>query len=252
MTRPQTQLSTQTRISSQIFGENGLSLLLAVVVVAAAVAGFVVKSPALVVVPALGLAAAKHWRRSSTVEQARQQVIDDLPPFVDAVIQQLKAGGSLSQALQTTNGTDAIERHLRPFRLAVSSGASVGPALRRLQSSVEMTANQAPGLLLVINAAVVLTERGGRALPSLERLNDTLRSAQWIESEVRTQAGQAMASAVVLAALPAIFVIGLTVADRRLAQFYLRSTMGSGCLVAAGIGSYGGLWWMRRLIRTVT
>ncbi len=82
MTRPQTQISSQTRISSQIFGENGLSLLLAVVVVAAAVAGFVVKSPALVVVPALfavlvlALQFTFAWMASAAVQTAAENAAD--------------------------------------------------------------------------------------------------------------------------------------------------------------------------------
>lgn len=99
-----------------------------------------------------------------------------------------------------------------------------------------------------MSTMAVLVERGGPALPSLERLSDTLRSSQALQAENEMQAGQATASSAALVALPGLFIAGLAVADERLRRFYFLEAGGAACLLGAGLLSYFGWWLMQRLI----
>ena len=216
---------------------------------AASILALAVGSPTGVVAPWLATAAALHCRAGSRRHHERRRLLADLPLFVDSLIQRLKAGGSLSQALRATTGSGPVESHLLPLRSTLSAGLGLDVALRRQRTHLADDPQQSPPIHLLINTIAVLVSRGGPALPSLERLNDTLRSAQWIDSEVDTQAGQATASAMALAALPALFVVGLLMIDQRLLRFYLFEATGAVCLAVAGALSYLGWWWMNRIIR---
>ncbi len=191
----------------------------AVVVVASAVAGLVVGSPAVAVVTPLGILWAWHaWSRSVTAAGTaarRRRRIEE----VDALIQQLKAGASLRTALS-------------PGLVGDDPG---GPPDEASDALVSTT-------------VAVLVARGGAALPSLERLSDTLRSVEATEAEARAQAGQATASATVLAVLPAVFAAVLAVADPRLRTFYVSQVLGALCLAASVVLSHLGWWLMHRLI----
>ena len=227
-------------------------LLAGAVAVASAisVAGMTIASPTLVVGPWLSAAAAMHWYLGTQRHDDRTRLLADLPPFVDALIQRLKAGGSLSQALRATTGSRPVESHLVPLRSTLSAGLGLDAAVRRQRAHLAAAApSDLQALHLFVNTIAVLVDRGGPALPSLERLNDTLRSVQWIDSEVETQAAQATASALVLAALPGLFVVGLIALDRRLMDFYLFQLSGAVCLTVAFALSYLGWWWMNRIIR---
>jgi Flp pilus assembly protein TadB len=207
-------------------------------------------SPALVVGAPTGLALWRHWVSRVRHRRRDQQLAGEVPPFVDELIQQLKAGRSLAQGLRAAcggyEGSDAggsaLDDALAPLRSGMAAGIGLEAALGRVRSGVPADVE------LVVNTLSVLVHRGGAALPSLERLSDTLRSAQWVNLEVRAQASQATASAAVLAALPALFVVGLVALDRRMAEFYLTDQAGMACLLAAATLSYVGWWWMDRII----
>lgn len=131
---------------------------------------------------------------------------------------------------------------------ALDAGTGLEAALHRAAGWVPAGARTDPGLALMFSTLLVLVQRGGPALPALERLSDTLRSGQAVDDETRVQASQATASAVALAGLPLLFVVGLALLDSRLARFYLFQPLGAVCLAVAGVLSYIGWWWMHRII----
>lgn len=193
--------------------------------------GLVVGSPALVVGPALGGACTWHsartlWRRRET-RRRRSELIDE----VDQLIQKLKSGSSLSSAL--------AEHHL------ALAPAEPGAAMRDGWPS-KMEADHR----LLVATLTVLKRRGGPALPSLQRLSDTLRSSAAAALETEAQAGQATASALALAALPGLFIVGLAMAQDALRQFYLHDVAGTACLLGAGALSYLGWAVMQHLIES--
>lgn len=211
--------------------------------------GVIAASPLAVTAPWLCLAAGAHWRARSRADADRRRLAADLPPFVDGLTQRLKSGGSLSQALRSCVGSEPVEAELLPFRAGLAAGLGVEASLERVRAGSAGAGERPPGIDLLVITISVLVRRGGAALPSLERLNDTLRSAEWIAQEVRTQSGHAVASALLMAALPAVFVAGLASIDRRLARFYAFDIGGAACLIGAGALSYAGWWWMTRIVR---
>ncbi|MEL7207301.1 MAG: hypothetical protein AAGK32_03555 [Actinomycetota bacterium] len=184
---------------------------------AATVGGWLTGSATVVALVPMGLAWAghvRHRRRRSRQRSARRSAAI---AAVDALIQRLKAGGTLRQA----TGPDGVG----------------------LDAVVDDE--------LVATTLQVLTRRGGRALPSLERLSDTLRSAHAMEREARAQAGQATASAALMVILPLAFAVALALIDDRLRTFYLWHPLGTACLAVAVALSHLGWWLMERTIEAV-
>lgn len=220
-----------------------------VVAGASSLTGAVLASPTLAVGPWLCLFALTRWERSASTDATHRQLLADLPPYLDALAHRLGAGGSLTQVLRDTPAAPALEARLRLLRAGLSHGLGLDASLRMLRSGLATDPDRPVALDRVVDVLEVLVGRGGPALPSLERLNDTIRSAEWIDAEVRLQAGQATASAVVLAGLPLLFAGGLAALDPRLAHLYLYEPVGAACLfVAAGL-SYGGWRWIARIVR---
>ena len=217
--------------------------------VVASLVGLGVASPTLAVGPWFVLFAWVRFVRLSSIEAGQRRVLDELPPFLDALAQRLAAGGSLAQALQETPAAPALAARLKPLHTGLSLGLGLERSIRLLRARLSEDAARPSALVLLVDTLDVLATRGGPALSSLERLNDTIRSAAWVEAEVRLQAGQATASAAVLAGLPFLFAGGLAALDHRLANLYLRQPIGAGCLLVAFSLSTIGWRWMTRLVR---
>jgi Flp pilus assembly protein TadB len=256
-------------------------------------AGWALGSPALASGVPLLLVCVWHWRRSQAEAAARQATDTETMTLVAALIQRLKGGRSLAQALaEVTESAASTQGALGPvlvrLRAALAAGTGVERALghaagwappttwlppprgpwaglrravdagsaqpRRGDGRARRHIDRPPplqgdaGLGLTLLTLMVLVQRGGPALPALERLDDTLRSVEWVQAETRVQASQATASALALAGLPALFVVALAALDHGLARFYGFEALGAFCLVGSGLLSYAGWWWMHRIV----
>ena len=232
-----------------IRGPNPMRPVPVLAALSATAAGVVAGSPALVVGPCFGLVAWSRWLRVESVDRRRRRLQAELPPYLDELAQRLGSGASLPQALRVTEGGPTLDRWLVPLRVGLSIGLGLRCSIEVLRDRAAGEPGRPATLDLLIDALHVLVVRGGPARPSLERLNDTVRSAAWIDSEARVQAGQANASAVLLAGLPILFAAGLALLDPRLARFYAFDPLGAACLLSAACLAYGGWRWMGRLTR---
>ncbi len=217
------------------------------------VGGWLAASPALALGLPLAVLGWRHWTTVAAVPVRRRRTADQTLALVDELIQALKAGRSLAQSLRSTaagptsgHGSTSGELGLILTRLQAALDAGYGLEMALAQAAARSSAD--PGVGLTLNTLWVLVQRGGPAVPALERLNDTLRSAQWVEQETTVQASQATASALALAGLPALFVAALVALDHRLARFYGFEPLGAVCLITSGLLSYLGWWWMHRII----
>lgn len=203
------------------------SLVIAVVVAAGIIVGLRSGSPTVLLGVPLGGAVAWHasgeLSRRREVRSHREALIVE----VERVIQRLKAGRSLASAVDEST---VIGRH-----------AELDDSPRALGADEH----------LILATFEVLRRRGGAALPSLERLNDTLRSSAALALETEAQAAQATASALVLAALPGLFIVALAGFQPSLRAFYLHDPLGTACLLVATLLSYAGWSVMHRLIGSV-
>ncbi len=213
------------------------------------IGGLVIGSPTLVVGPWLVAVAWRRSRRSAAVDADDRLLHAALPPFLDALAQRLAAGSSLRQALQETPAPPALATRLRPMTVGLSLGLGLDASIRALRPHPAPDPARSAALELMVDTLGLLVTSGGPALPSVERLNDTIRSAARVDDEVRVNAGQATASAALLAALPFLFAAGLATLDPRLAHLYLYEPMGAACLAVAFGLSWGGWRWMGHLAR---
>lgn len=232
---------------------------LVIAVAGAGAAGWLLGSPILATAPPVGIGLWRHRASTSARAVARRREAQEAIDVVDALIQQLKGGRSLAEAVRATSTA-------RATGTAAAAGAPLGPVLARLRAALdagtglEEALNRAVGwapvgaaghepVALTLSTLLILVQRGGPALPALERLSSTLHASAAVDQEVTAQTSQATASVLALAGMPLLFAAVVTVLDHRIARFYLREPLGAFCLIFAGSSSYLSWWWMQRIIQ---
>lgn len=232
--------------SSRLAGPAGIPLVAAL----GAALGVVAGSPTLAVMPAPVAAFVLVVRRRAERRSELAGKTVALSAFIDAVGAELRSGASLHGAVIASMSEPqvaALDDEFRALRDAIGAGVTVDAALLALGRTTP-TAE----LSLFATTAAVLMEHGGPVGPAIDRVGELIRSSQANDGVIRSQASQAMASASVMAALPVVFGSTLALIDPRLADFYLRSPIGTVCVVICfGLVVTGWLWmdhlvWRRR------
>ncbi len=220
-------------------------------ILALAVLGIAMTSPLIAVGgPAGTLVARVVIHRMQHRRDARRrdrQVID----LVDRLGQQVRAGVSLAAAIErvlvapSANSTEHVGEMQSVFvarfvstRRALASGESMPVALARVD-----TADLA-SLDLLVAALVVLLRNGGPVAVALDRIGETLRAGIGARDEAAAQSGQAVASAGLLSVLPFAFAGVVALVEPNIADFYLSTWAGAGCLLAAGAASTVSWFWI--------
>ena len=181
------------------------------------------------------------------VRQRRRHVGGTLPGALDEIARSLRAGGSLAQAIedaaQVTAG--AIGDDLRRVVAVHRAGVPLAAALAHWR-----TERPLPGVRLTASALELGLSAGGAHARAVDGVAATLRDNLAISAEVRTQAAQAQASAVVIGLAPLGFTALACLADHRTATFLFQTPAGLTCL-AVGLTLDGlGATWMARITRT--
>ncbi len=215
------------------------------IAVVVASAGWIGSSPVLLVVgPSLVIgAAATHRRRRRRADAHRVDLA--VIEFVDRIGQGMRGGGSLAGSVLDALDTmpdSPLRQRTEPTRRALQAGETLRVSLSRAERGDQ------PSLELVVTALTVLLVMGGPAASALDRLSDTLRLAVGARDEARAQAGQASASAALLAALPVAFGAVVALAEPAAADFYARSWLGAACVGVAAALAASGWWWMEWVI----
>lgn len=217
-------------------------------IVAAALAlvmGLVLRLPVLASAGpvAIGFVAVELERRGRQARDRRR--LAGLPVVVDAMVQQLRSGVGLRVACATPAAVgDEADEMLRPLVDALARQRPLREAVSELQAEATRRGWHDAQLFAATLAALV--DRGGPPVAALQRLRLTLTGA--IEARVRAeaQAGQARASAALLAGAPALFALVVALADTDVGHFYLRAPVGGLCVTAALLLSQAGWRWMNR------
>ena len=183
-------------------------------------------------------------RRALATERA-------LPGVLDAIARQLRAGGSLAQAIGAVRPPPtAHDLGAQWDRLhALVPVVGVTAALDDWASSSTARANDCARPIGLAAAALALASTtGGSPARAVDGVAATLRSRLAVSEEIRALSSQARASAVVIALAPLVFGALGGATDARSGAF-LTSPAGA-TLVALGVGLDGiGAWWMARLCR---
>ncbi len=170
-----------------------------------------------------------------------------LPGALDEIARSLRAGASLVQAIddaaRTTPG--AIGDDLFAVVAAHRSGVPLADALARWRSTRPL-----PGVRLTASALELGLAAGGTHARAVDGVAATLRDNLAISAEVRAQAAQAQASALVIGLAPIGFTALACLADHRTASFLFQTPAGLACLAVGGTLDAAGAMWMARITRT--
>ena len=218
------------------------------------VGGWKVSLPSIAVAgPMLvGITAAEQNRRERLLRAVA--VDEQLPAFVDAMIQGLRSGvGLQSLCTRPPSVAPEVDAMAEPMAAALAGGQSLVDATSRfgIETAGGQGAGPDDGVRLVAAALGVVAERGGPAVPALQRLRLTLTGLTNGRAEARARSGQALASARLLTVAPAVFALLLATFDDDLADLYLHKPAGAICIGACIVLTYSGWRWMNRIVDRV-
>ncbi len=164
-----------------------------------------------------------------------------LPGALDHVVAQLRAGGTVIEALAERPGPLRPDFGRMDARLAI--GASLEHVLE--QWSVE---RPVPGVRAAAGALCMVTTMGGSAATALEGVIQSLRNDDAAMGEANALSAQARVSALVVGAAPLAYLVFATATDPASSRVLVSTGVGRICL-AVGIGlEVVAAVWMRTLL----
>jgi tight adherence protein B len=168
-----------------------------------------------------------------------------LPGVLDHVVAQLRAGGTVPDALRALAQRDGPLRHdFRRVTARLDLGATV-------EESLHGWAEERPvaGVRAAAGALTMVLALGGAAASPLEGLAVSLRNDETAAGEARALSAQARVSAVVVGLAPLVYLAFSTMTDPASARVLVDSFLGRVCLVT-GLGlEVLAVVWMRALVK---
>lgn len=199
-----------------------------------------VSGPILAISGALAVLRANRHRRDRTIEA-------QLPGFLEAIARGLRTGLQLGPAAVEAVATTPPPLHYEVAPLT----AELGRGLRSVEV-FDRWARRRPGSGVALAAAAMAfaATAGGARAQAIDGVAATLRDRAALEQEVRSLTSQARASAMMIAALPAGFMLLSAGAGDHAAGFLFTTRLGL-VILACGLGLdvIGGLW-MRRIVNS--
>lgn len=181
----------------------------------------------------------RQWR-------AQRRLADELPAMVALLVQGLRAGMNLLQALQLA--ADQPSRVTAPLCAGTVHATTTGRPLT--QELLAVAAEwQNPDLQTLALMTAALYDSGGNLAKSFERLGEFIRRREQLRRKVALYATQGIVSAVVIAVLPLLLSGLMALIVPRLIAPLWQTLVGWGFVsVALGL-QLCGLFWMRRILR---
>jgi tight adherence protein B len=185
-------------------------------------------------------------RQRWTGSAERWRLVDGLPALLEDVARGVRAGSSLRQAC--AEATTAAAGPAAAGLSAAVANAERGQPLAHAFAAWAATSTAAEERLAAGALALAATA-GGPQARAVDGVAATLRERRAVAAEIRAQSAQARLSAVVIGALPVLFLVWAVATDRRTAAFLVNGPAGWACL-GTGLGlEFAGAAWMRRLLR---
>jgi len=208
--------------------------------------------------------AALVWRWRRLAERRREAELRraDVRRFCVSLSAELRAGRPPREAAARAAGAGPAggERALPGLasvgRAATSEGDLIGALRARLTQGADLTgalraAGAQPGAEALRRVAAcwqVAEHRGAGLADAIDRLVDGLHQEHSQRQEVAAQLSGARATALLLAALPAVgLLLGIGLGAHPL-EVLLGTSYGLGCLLLGGALDVAGLVWMQRLV----
>lgn len=186
-----------------------------------------------------------------THKKAREEAI---PELLESVVRQVRSGASVLAAYEEVAKEAHLHSRLQPIAHELSQvlrevtlGSSFVSSLAGWSVHSQDRAVQS-GVL----ATLVSYDTGASTAKGLDAASSAVLAALEGQQLARTHAAQAVVSAGVLAVMPVVVTGGLLVMHGGVREFLLHSAIGVAVLVVGLVFNGIGLWWMNRIIRSVT
>ena len=162
-----------------------------------------------------------------------------LPGVLEHVVTQLRAGGSVIEAVQVTATRPGP---LRPDFGRMDARLTLGTSM---DQTLEQWADERPiaGVRGAAGALAMVTTMGGSAATALEGLVQSLRNDDAAMGEAKALSSQARISAVVVGVAPLVYLVFATATDPASSRVLVSTTAGQICLaVGLGMEVLAGFW----------
>lgn len=198
-----------------------------------------------VVAGAAGVPVLRRMRLARQARQARERRADAVIALCGALAGEVRAGRQPGEALLRAARDSG---GLGDARAAVVASARFGGDV---PGALAAAAGQpgAEGLLGLAACWRVAVDQGAGLAAGLDRLEGALRAERDQRADLRAQLSGARATAVLLAALPALGLLLGTAMGADPLRVLLHSGAGLACLTAGAVLEAAGLWWAARIVR---
>lgn len=180
-----------------------------------------------------------------------RRVGEGLPDFLESVARSLRSGSSLPQAvLETIEGPPALAWPMQEELGKVRAGIEAGDPFQQVLADWQ-SERQLRSVTLAVAAMSLGAVVGGERARSIDGVAHTLRERTALCQELAVSAAQARISAIVVAALPLMFLLLADAVGGQGGRFLLGTSAGLACLIGGISLNCAGAWWMRRIVKQV-
>jgi len=171
---------------------------------------------------------------------------EQLPDALDVVKRALKAGHPFSQALKLVaeDMEDPVAREFDLVFSEVNYGCDMRNALLGLMERVPSVS-----VMAMVTAVLVQKETGGNLAETFERITAVIRGRFKLYRRVRTLSAEGRLSAWILALVPLVLVVVISLTTPDYLPTLFKDPMGKNLIAAAIVFGILGILWIRRIIR---
>ncbi len=201
-------------------------------------------APPLLVPALIGVAVAGPVGLRLRAGHAARAARAALPALLDGVVAQLRAGGSVVEAVQAAGTRPGP---LQPDCARMAARLAIGASLEQV---LDQWATERPiaGVRGAAGALAMVTTMGGSAATALEGLVQSLRNDDAAQSEAMALSSQARVSAIVVGAAPLAYLVFSTATDPESSRVLVSTTVGQVCLTVGLAMEVAAGFWMRALV----
>ncbi|MFI1764580.1 type II secretion system F family protein [Streptomyces sp. NPDC020800] len=194
---------------------------------------------------AAGVPVLRRMRLARGAGRARERRADAVIGLCAALACEVRAGRQPGEALlRAARDCDGLGEAQAAVIAAARFGGDVPGAL-----AVAARQPGAEGLLGLAACWRVAVDQGAGLAAGLDRLEGALRAERDQRADLRAQLAGARATALLLAALPALGLLLGSAMGADPLRVLLHSGAGLGCLVAGALFEGAGTWWAARIVR---
>ncbi|MFI1367727.1 type II secretion system F family protein [Streptomyces griseochromogenes] len=198
-----------------------------------------------VVAGAAGVPVLRRMRLARQAGRARERRADAVIGLCGALAAEVRAGRQPGEALlRAARDSGGLGEAQAAVVAAARFGGDVQGAL-----AVAARQSGAEGLLGLAACWRVAVDQGAGLAAGLDRLDGALRAERDQRADLRAQLAGARATAVLLAALPALGLLLGSAMGADPLRVLLHSGAGLGCLLAGAVFEGAGMWWVARIVR---